>query len=258
MDDFVYKWQELIGALIGAATPISLWLIAEWYQSRKRDKEYLISLEKFFVYSINDIIDARCTLARYLKNQLAELIINIKANTAKNIYSVDTAFFPLFSVSPIDDVIFRNTSRSNYLENKTAHVHKLVRDFASSIEDIRRQFTHTLELHHSMAFGKVNAPNVQNAMFIRNLEEFVKMVHRDIFDSNVKICIKHLVYAKVAENYIKNKGYFLWRWRFSPSFKYFRSKKELQKYKEETFDRIELFLKPIVDKEIAEIEKLFS
>ena len=68
----IYKWQALIGALVGAAAPISLWFLKELYERRKNRKDNLYRLEKLLVYNINNVVDARNTIYNFIENKLKD------------------------------------------------------------------------------------------------------------------------------------------------------------------------------------------
>ncbi len=154
--------------------------------------------------------------------------------------------------------LFEQAAQSNYLENKVAHVYKLVKDFGNNIDEARIQFNSSIQLHQTMVFAKANAPDLQNNLYIENLEAFAEMLKRDILENNIRICLKHLIYAKAANDAIRQLGYFRWRFKFSPSFMYFRDRKSLQKYKDESLTRVESYLLPRVKKEVEWIEKQYN
>ena len=255
---FIYKWQALIGALVGAATPISLWFLKELYQRHKNHKDDLYRLEKFLVYNINNVVDARNTIYNFIENKLGELIERIKQNT-DNAYSIDVAFFPLFTVHPIIDenIISLNTG-SGYLDNKIIKIFKISNDFASAIDDSRRQFAYTAEISRNIAFMKLVSPVNQKYQYIQNIEAFREMVRRDLFDKNIKVYIQTLVSAHVGINFLRDIGIFRWRFKFSPRFRYFRNKQELKKFGEETHERLDKFFERKVDAQVKKIEILYT
>lgn len=254
---FIHEWQALIGALVGAATPISLWFLKEWYQKRKNHKDNLYRLEKLLVYNINNVVDARNTIYSFIENKLEELIEHIKQNNDKA-YSIGVAFFPLFTIHPIDENIISLNSGSGYLDNKMIKIFKMSRDFASSIDDSRRQFAYTIEVSRNIAFMKLVSPVDQKNQYIQNIEAFREMMRRDLFDKNIKTYIQTLVSARVGINFLRDIGIFRWQFKFSPRYRYFKNRRELKKFCEETHKRIDKFFKKKVDTQVEKIEALYT
>lgn len=253
MNDFIYEWQGLIGSLLGAATPISLWFLTEWHRKRSERKKHLYNLEKFLVYSINNAIDAYNTINHFIEKRLSKLIEHVKENNNNGAYSVDNAYFPLFSVYPINENVLDVDTESGYIDNKIIQIMKLSKDFALSIDDLRRQFTDTMKINRSMAFNRLNPSHIHNETYIRNLEEFKTIVKQDMLEKNVKIYIKILVNARVGVNTLRDIGVNHWRFKFSPSFKYFKDQRELKKFKDSTFERIDQFLEEKINAQLEEI-----
>lgn len=246
------NWQNLLGAFLGAAIPISFWFYIEWYRKRKKFKEGLYYLEKLLVYNINAVGESHRTIKDFIKNRLVELIDRIDQATVEKRYAVHTAFLPLFSY-PTDENLFSINTNSGYLDNKLLQIFGMTKDFSLAIDDLRNQFSSTVELNYKLAFGKLNGPVPQNNEYKKNIEEFIKVVERDLFGKNEKIYIKALVSTRVAVSKIRDIGLQRWRIKFSPSFKFFMDNKKLEKFKSETFDRIDQFLKKEVDVQIEEI-----
>lgn len=253
----LYKWQALIGALLGAAAPISLWFLKEWYQRRKNHKNNLYRLEKFLVYNINNVVDARDTIYNFIENKLGELIEHIKQNSDKT-YSIDVAFFPLFMAHPIDENIISLNSGSGYLDNKMLKIFKMSKDFASAVDDSRRQFEYTLETSRNIAFMKLVSPVDQKNQYIENIEAFRTMVRRDLFDKNIKVYIQTLVSARIGINFLRDIGIFRWQFKFSPKYRYFKNKQEFKKFCEGTHKRIDKFFKEKVDTQVKEREASYA
>ena len=254
----IYKWQALVGALIGAAVPISLWLLKEWYQEHKNRRDDLYHLEKLLVYNINNVDIARNDINSFIKNKIGELIKHIKQNNHDKTYSIDTAFFPLLATHPIDENILSINTGSGYLDNKMIKIFKMSKDFALAIDDSRRQFEYTVEINRNIAFMKLISPPNQKNQYIQNIEAFREMVKRDLFEGNIKPYIRILISARVGIDFLRDVGIFRWRLKFSPRFKCFKNKQELKKFIEGTGERIDAFFKKRVDKQIQKIEALHT
>ena len=252
--NIVKEWQIFLGALVGYPIPITFWFFAEWYQSLRKRKKNLNYLEKILVNNINKVIDTRKTIKDFIDIRLTKLIENIDYHNKQNIYSVDTTFFPLFSVDPIEENLLRLDIESSYLINKIAQIHSMSNDFALMIDDMREQFRETIQMNKEMAFNKLNSPNFQNTAFKANIEEFRKAVKRDFFEKNIKFYIQILVSARVATSIIRDIGIIRWRSKFSPRFKYFKSSHDLKKFHNETFERIDKYLDDKINLQVQDIE----
>ena len=256
--ELLYEWQTLIGAFLGAATPISLLFLTEWYKKRKEHKEHLYRLEKFLVYCINDTIDSSLTIKKFVDDRLTELIDNINERTKNGIYSVDAAFFPLTSRHSIDEAFFDVDTGSGYLDNKLLQVLKTSKDFATAIDDARQQFTNTIQVNRDMSFGKLNPAKIQNEAYKTNIQDFMKMMKRDLTDNNTKIYMRILLSARVELNALRDIGVIRWRLKFEAHFKYFRNRQDLKRYFDNTYERIDKFFEKEIDTEFKKMESLYK
>lgn len=257
--DFVYRWQDFLGAIIGASVPILFWFFVKFIEVRRQRKEDLLYLQKNIIYNINIISDIHDTLKKFIDDQFAKLIINIDDRIQKDKYSADRAYFPLFSLCLIDDSLLSRHSGSGYVDNKILQVHKITKELSMGIIDLRHQFNDTISINMNMAFSKMNPPIFHNNQFKDNLNEFKDMVDRDIFTQNIPTSIKVLAETLVAIECINRIGLFRWKYKFSGSFKYFRKHSDFKGFKNNTYERISAFLKGDLDKKIEEIQqKLYN
>ena len=254
--DNLKNWQNLAGAFLGAATPISFWFFVEWNRKRKKSKEDLYYLEKLLIYDINAVIENHRTIKYFIEKRLTELISRINQATREGKYGVHTAFFPLFS-HPADENLFNINTGSSYLDNKLLQISGMTKDFSFAIDDLRNQFSSTVALNYKIAFDKLNAPVPQNNEYKRNIEGFIKIIKNVLFEKNEKTYMRVLVNALVAVNTIMDMGIIRWRFKFSPSFKFFRNKQNLEKFRGEVFDRIDQFLEEKIDVKVKTFEEAY-
>lgn len=253
--NFLYTWQPLMGALIGAALPISFWFFIQWYQGCKKRKENLYQLEKLFVVNINGVVDIHQNIKRFLEEKLSDLISNIDKKDLPNSYSIATAFFPLFFVPTINESFLDIKTGSGYLDNKILQLIKMSKDFSLSIDDLRGQFEHTLITNQWVAVNRLNKPKLQKKEYKENLERFEETARRELIEKNIKTYLKFLISARVIVNEIRDSGIIRWRLKFTSSFKYFRSRKIWKDYVNKTFDRIDNYLEEKTQKQYEEILK---
>lgn len=254
---FIDKWQALIGALVGAAAPISLWFLKELYRRHKNHKDNLYRFEKSLVHDINNVVDARNTIYNFIEDKLGELIKHIRQNN-NDVYSIDVAFFPLFTVHSIDENIVSLNTGSGYLDNEIIRIFKMSNDFASAIDDLRQQFAYTAETSRNIAFMKLVSPVDQKDQYVQNIEAFREAVRRDLFDKNVKIYIRTLVSTRTGINFLRDIGIFRWQFKFSSRYRYFKNRQELKKFDEEIYERIDKFFKEKIDTQIKKIEVSYT
>lgn len=253
------EWQGFAGALIGAAIPISFWFFKEWWQAKRKKKQNLDVLERVLVYEINKVVNTRQTLKKFLDVQLTDLKKGIVHYQSQGKYSLGMTFIPLFSVDPIEENLLQIEVESGYLMNKINQIYAMSKDFSLMVDDLREQFKETIKTNKEIAMGKLNDPVPQDALFLNNVQDFEKMVIQDIFGKNIPIYLRNLVTARTVAATIRKIGMLRWKSLFAPHLKFFKSKKDLMNfYKENTFERIELYLQKEIGKQIQEIESGFS
>src|SRR3989344_5040157 len=180
---FLSSWQGLIGSFVGASAPFLLWRFAENYREKRETKQYLYYLQRMIVDQINLLNDADNTIKNFINSKIDIFLSRIDENPT-TAYSVNTVFFPLFSVRPLPDNVNARSSGSGYIDNKIAKVYALSKDFPHIIDDARLQLKDTLEKNEKISFGKLNSPEVQKVQFKENIEEYKKMVKDEIIDKN--------------------------------------------------------------------------
>lgn len=249
------EWQSFAGALIGTTAPISFWFFKERRQLKRKRRQNLYSLEKILVFEINKVISARQNLKGFLDLQLVDLKRGIVRYQAEDKYGLGVTFVPLFFADPIEENLLRLEVESGYLMNKIGEVYATSKDFSLMVNDLRKQFEETIRTNKEIAMAKLNGPEFQNSLFLANIQEFEKMVKQDIFGRHIPSYLRSLVTAHTTASVIRKIGMLRWKLMFSPHFKYFKNKRGLMKFREGTFDRIELYLRDGVNKQVQNIEK---
>ncbi len=254
-----HSWQELLGSIIGATTPLVYWLLGQWYQKQKEKRENLVFLEKVLVHQINNLIDIRQTLKDFFEYKIKELLMHIEANTKEGRYAVDITFYPLFSVNMLDDSLYKIDSGSGYLDNKLNQLVRMSRDFKLSIDDSRRQFENTIQQNHTMCLMKLNSQTAQNEVFKENIESFDRIMKESLIDKNIKIYLKNVAETRAVVSVLREKGFFFWKRKFQYiTFKFFLRYSDIRKYRKEAFSRIDKYVEPVVKKFMEEIGGLMK
>lgn len=248
---WLFKWQTLIGAMIGAAAPFALWWFSVWRQKVGQWKEDALYLNKAIADQVNLIIEIRNTTKRFLTTKLTPLIERTEKESGA--YSVGLAFFPLFSARGLSDEFIRKSTHSSYLDNKLANIYRLSQDLPHVIEDLRTQFHETLKFNKEISFGKLNSADAQRIMHLENLREYKRVLEDEFLGQNIPIFLKNAVEGFVGMEEVRKTGVLGWRFKFDARYRFFLRRESYKKEKETTFTRIEKYFEPAVEKKIAEL-----
>jgi hypothetical protein len=250
---FLSNWQTLMGAFLGASAPFLLWRFAENYREKKGTQQYLYYLQRMIVDQINLLNDADNTIKNFINLKMNVFLERIDENPV-TAYSVNTVFFPLFSVRPLPDDVNAKSSGSGYIDNKIAKVYALSRDFPHIIDDARLQLKDTIERNEKIFFGRHNSPEAQKAQFKENIEEYRKMVKDEIIGKNFPIYMRKLLETLAAIEEKARMTRIGWKLKFDPRWKFYLTKESYLKAKETIMDDMDLHFKISVEKRLAEIE----
>jgi hypothetical protein len=246
-----------MGSIIGASTPIFFWFIIEYVQKIKKRKNDLILLEKIIVTNINTLGESYNTIKTFLNGNFNSVLKDIDKDDALGKYSASYTFFPLFICNPIDIDLTSIMSGSGYLDNKLLTIQKMSKDFHLGIEDLRGQLRDNVLLNREIIFNKLNSEKAQNFIYKENLKGFKLVVERDMLGKNIKTYLELLVTSLVVLRKINKVSLFRWKFKFSGSFKFFKTQKLFKQYINinNVFDRIDLMIKDDYDKQYSEIDK---
>lgn len=248
------RWQTLVGAFIGATMPFLLWGYIEQHNKQKKRKEYLYYLQRVIVGQINLLVEIRDTTQIFLDSKLDTLLDRIDANP-DSAYSVDTTFFPLFSVRPLPHDVNAVSSGSGYIDNKVAKIYALSEDLPHIIGDSRMQLRDTLKQNEKIAFGEKNSPEVQKEQFKRNIIEYKKMLVDDLLGINIPVYLKKLVETLVAVETKALMGDLRWKIKFDPRWRIIFKRSVYLKEREQLVDKMDKYFKPAVDKRLKAISE---
>lgn len=211
-------------------------------------------LERLLVDQINYLLQSKKTIRHFINTNLETLINDIKSRGEKE-FSIDYAFFPLFSVIPINDDIHKINTRSGYIDNKIAKTNQLSREIPQIIKDSRDQFNSTIEINRNLALSKVNPPTTQKNDYIENINNFKKMIEEDLLGQNFSTYLLVLTQTREALNEFRKIGLRKWRLKFDPKYRFFINKKQYGKAKDETFNKIEKYFEQRVQERVSEYEQ---
>jgi len=249
---WLFKWQTLVGAAIGAAAPFALWWFTEWRRKEWTWKEDMLYLHKAIADQINLIIEIRSAITRFSATKLIPLIQRTEQENGPA-YSVGLAFFPLFSARGLNEEFIKRSTRSSYLDNKLARIHHLSQDLPHIIDDTRMQFHETLKFNKEISFGKLNSPDAQRQMHLDNLREYRRVLEDELLGQNLPLILKNAVEGLVGITEIRKIGILGWRFKFDARYRFFVSGKNVKKERDNTFARIEEYFAPAVEKQLSEL-----
>jgi hypothetical protein len=253
LSNFLFSWQNLVGAMIGALTPLVIWFFIRWYEEYQKYKEKLLYLEKVLVSYINNTAEVRENINSFLNSKVKGLISTIDENNRSKRATIGVAFLPLFSVSPIDDNLLSIHTKSGYLDNKLTRILQLSKDFALLIEDARCQFKETLRVNEVLVINKLNDPMAQNELLKSNLNSYFDTLSSQL-NKNIEIYLKLLVEARVVLYKIRNKGIIRWHCKFSSNYRFFLNRNRFQNHKDMVWQRIDDYIKLDVDRDMKKIK----
>lgn len=250
--EIIHKWQDLIGAIIGASSAFGLWWVAEKYTQKSKRTEDLYLINKILVDQINSVIDIKREIESFITKKLMSLINQPKTDQ-KGQYIVNLAFFPLFSVRTISEEFQTKITTSSYVNNKLMRVYALSQDFPQIIADVRRQFEKILEFNKEICFHKLNPPDLQMQTYINVLLDFKNFLQKEILEHNIQVFFKLLVESLIVTETLRSIGSMRWKLKFDSRFRLYLRKKDYLKDRIKTFERIDKYFESVVDAKLEEI-----
>jgi hypothetical protein len=250
----LHEWQDLIGAILGASAAFFVWYFAEKYKQRREFNEKLYYIHRLLIDQINSVIDTQETIERFLDQKLGFLIDHQRIE-GENEYSVDTAFFPLFSTRGLNSDIHRESSGSAYIDNKMMWAYKISQDLPLMIEDLRGQFHETLKFNKEICFNKLNSPKLQRGIYLSQLSQYREVLKREVLGHNVPTFLKVLTEALVPLVELREIGLLRWNLRFGGHFKYFKNKDDFSRFRKNGYDRLENFFEAKVKEQLTSFQK---
>lgn len=246
--NLVYRWQALIGSLVGAATPLALFFLTTWYQKKQAQKEYFFLLEKNLITAINNLSDIDRMLHTFQNVQLKRFKEQLKEDNRAGRQSVGQAFVPLSWTFTFDKDLFKESTGSSYLENLVMQVVSTSQEMPILLQDVSRQFDRTLTLNTQIGLMKLNSPDAHNKILQENIEEFENFLVSQTFGNNIPVYLRMLVQTKVALQTRMEMG--LTKWKETFNFK--------GTFSSETSQNMTNYFKQEVDEQIKKLQKDFG
>lgn len=244
-------WFQFI---IGSLVTLTATFIFEYFKDRRSKKEYLYYLERMTVDQINMVIEIKDTILKFIQ-RIDVVIKNIEDNLP-DVYSIDSLFFPLFSIRHLPEEINMKTSGSGYIDNKVGKIYAMSKDLPHIMNDVRLQLTDTVNRNEKIAFAKLNSPKIQKEQYKKNIKEFQQMVKIDILEKNIPSYLKKLAETLVAVREKSKTNSIIWRLRFTPSYRFYLTKNAYFKAKSGIMDNMDEYFKSETEKQLKIIRDL--
>ena len=182
LSSFLYRWQSLVGSLLGVFIPIVAavggYLLKEWSDRRKDWREALRRIEISTSRTLEDIFLLEQQFGIAIK-LLRETIASVKSSPP-NAFALDVTNFPVTTRPYTDDGLASVRTNSSYLHNNLIVTLKVLRSIDVSLEMIRNDYDKLIERNQfvvSMEIRKtVPNPSSQRASYAASLESFAKVI----------------------------------------------------------------------------------
>lgn len=264
MEDFLHKWQTLIGSALGPFLAIILSAIGFWIKSilekHKEKKEYLRRVEIGITRSLDDTFKARIKLQDFVL-KLRKLINEIRSITNSKSFSLETTNYPTIRDIYKDADLTNFKVRSYYLHNKLLWSDAGIKETNATITTFKNDFTELQrknELHIILMRQNQNPnPAQQRIEYTDNLESFADAID-EFINKFIKQGIEILTQIKIYNEHLRKKygWYFLWKHE-GTEFKYFCNKVEQKNFSRnlESIERINEAIREEVEKAIKDAER---
>jgi hypothetical protein len=265
MEEFINKWQTLIGSTLGPFLAIILSAIGFYIKSiienKNKHKEFLRRIEISTTRSLNDIYTVREQLKQFaaLIKSLAE---EARAETDDSTYFLNRINFPTIREIYRDIEISTFGIRSYYLHNKLLWIDAGIKEVNETLFNLKNDFEGLIRQNEILVVLTRDNPNppTQRKTYANNLESFSKAIE-DYTSTNIQKGIELMTQIKIYNELMRGKhGYWFWWKQEGTKFKYFRTKSEQKEFSRnlDSLDRIDKVIKQEVDLSIENAEKRFE
>lgn len=143
MEEFITKWQTLIGSALGPFLAVILSAIGFWIKSimegKKERKEFLRRIEIGITRSLDDIFKTRIKL-QYFVSRLRTLIADIKKITDGKHFSLETINYPTIRDIYKDVDLANFKVKSYYLHNMLLWADAGIKETNETVISLKNDF----------------------------------------------------------------------------------------------------------------------
>lgn len=229
-------------AIIGSmATLAGAWLY-DLIKELKNHKKFLYFIHTSIEEQINLTIEMEDTLIKFKKNKIQTLLTNIDNNPA-SAWSVERIFLPKFSSRPLSEKVIGDSTGSGYVDTKLGIIYRMSRDFPVIIEDLHDQLEYTFRINESIAFGKMNNPELQKKQFKKNIKEYDNSLESDMLNKNIPLYLIRLSETIVAHDERIKIGSIGWKLKFDLRFRFYLNKSRFETAKLKQIENMDAYFK---------------
>lgn len=263
MEEFINKWQELIGSALGPFLAIILSAIGFWIKSaigsKNERREFLRRIEIGITRCLDDTFKTRVKL-QYFVSRLRSLITEIKAVTDERHFSLESINYPTIRDIYRDIEAPNFKVKSYYLHNKLLWSDAGIKETNETVISLKNDFAELQrknELHIIlMRQNQTPNPAQQRAEYADNLESFANAID-EFIAKFMKQNIEIMTQIKIYNEHLRKKYscYFLWKHE-GTKLKYFRNKTKQKNFARnlDSLDRIDKVIKKEVEDAIKDAE----
>lgn len=216
--EWLYTWQELVGAFVGSSLGIIFagigFLIARWIYRIDERREALRKIEISNTYSLHTTIEMQEKLSFFAK-RAHTFMKELRSITSPVEIVFSTINFPPLGAIHLDPSCHTSRIKSYYLHNKLLIMHAGTTNVNLILAQFKEDFAHIIRMNETLIDITSNKPNppAQRAAYADNTEAFAAEIER--FSGELKNSIEVMVQIRVYNNHLR-KNFFrglLWRWK---------------------------------------------
>lgn len=183
MEDFIYKWQELAGALIGPFLALLLsafsYYVGRKVEKWKLEKEAMRRIEVGTTYSLNSVATMEKKLQTFVRS-LRQLVADIHAETNPRTFALQTVNFPAIGRIYLDEELLKLPTKSYYVHNKLLWIDAGIRDVNNILANIKEDFDRVIRLNEKLLDLMRDNPDppAQRRAYAENLSLFADEIQR--------------------------------------------------------------------------------
>lgn len=259
MTEFLFKWQNLIGAALGAfLLGVSAW-IGGIIAKKEECKEHLRRIEINITRSLDDTYKARQKLQAFV-SRLRDVVTQVRAITDERHFSLETTNYPTMRDIYRDVEAPSFKIKSYYLHNKLLWADAGIKETNETIIGLQSDFAGLLrknELHIALMRQNKNPNSAQQREdYAYNLEGFANAVD-EFIDRFIKQGIEIMTQVKIYNDHLRRRSgkWFLWKCE-GINFRYFRNKAKQEEFARNlnSLERIDKIIEQEVKSAIQDAE----
>lgn len=195
MEEFLNKWQSLIGAFLGALIPIVFSIALLLRQNNKKFLNNLAELDILLAISLTETYAARKELELFIE-RMDGLLKEIP--TSRPAYFIADTNFPTLKLDFGNRFIETRTG-SLYLTNKLLSCHIMLKDINNAVADLQYEFRRGLRENHEriLSASSMNLTiDSQKSLLSKHAESMKIAVQGILLDTNIPVVTKNLAIAR--------------------------------------------------------------